>query len=121
MATSSLLAGAMVAALLPTPVAVVRDGDDAQAARITDAIQTAFQNAPAFRLVTARLPGMILVVVQPGSVVIQPADGRNFISATVAFARAPSGQLQLAGTVQCYDDNLSVCGAGAVALAARLH
>jgi len=121
MATPTLLAGALLAALLPTPVAVVRSGDDAQTAPISDAIETAIQNAPAFRLSTARLPGMILVVVQPGSVASQPAGGRNLISATVVFAKAPSDRLQLTGTVQCYDDNLSVCGAGAVALAARLR
>jgi hypothetical protein len=121
MATSPLLAGALLAALLPTPVAVVRSGDDAQAARVTDAIETAFQNAPAFRLTTARFPGMVLVVVQPGSVVMQPAGGRTMITATVALAKAPSDRLQLTGTVQCYDDNLSLCGAGAVALAMRLR
>ena len=87
----------------------------------TDAIEAAFQNAPAFRLTTARLPGMILVVVQPGSVVMQPDGGRNRISATVAMAKAPSDRLQMTGTVQCWDDNLSLCGAGAVALAARLR
>ena len=121
MATTPLLAGALLAALLPTPVAVVRSGDDAQTSRVTDAIESAFQNAPGFRLTTARLPGMILVVVQPGSVVIQPAGGRNLVSATIALAKAPSDRLQMTGTVQCYDDNLSVCGAGAVAMAARLR
>lgn len=121
MPSPTLLAGVLIAGLLPTPVMVVRSGDAAAETRLSDAIETAFQSAPGFRLATARLPGMIVVVLQPGSVVTQPNGGKTLLSATIAFARAPSDRIVLSGTVQCPADNLSLCGQSAVALAAKLR
>jgi hypothetical protein len=116
-----ILFSAAMAANTPIPIEIWTAGDTVLVQRLSDAVRQAFQNAPQFNLSFCQKPGTIYVTV-PLEANMRPAGGRIAVSASIGIAHAPPNAPQeIVGDVDCWDDDMSACGQGAVALAAKLH
>jgi hypothetical protein len=120
MGASVLFLAAIIAANAPVPVEIWTGGDIGTVQRLSDSVRQAFQNSQKFSLSYGQKTGTIYVTV-PVEIKMRPVGGRIAITASIGFAHAPPNAPQeLVGTVNCWDDDMSACGQGAVALAAKL-
>ena len=119
MGAPAIILGAIIAANSSVPVEIWTSGDTGLVQRLSDAIRESFEKSPKFSLSYGQKPGTIYVTV-PVEATTHPVGSRIAISASIGFARAPPNAPQeFVRAVQCWDDDMSACGNGAVALVSR--
>jgi hypothetical protein len=116
---------AATAALMPpdseavTPVEIWTAGDTGLVQNLSVAVTKAFAANPRFSLSFGNKPGTIYVTV-PIEALAGPLGNRVRVSASIGIAHAPpNAHQELVGNVSCWEDDMTACGQGAVALALK--
>ena len=117
----AMFLGPVMAAITAIPVEVWTAAEHSgQAQKLQVAIERAFQDSALFTLSSEERPGTLYVTF-PLQMDSRDKGGRTEITVSVGIAHAPpNAPEEIVGQVKCWDDDMSACGLGAVALAAKL-
>jgi hypothetical protein len=113
----AIILSAVVAANSPTPVEVWGAEHFADINYLREAIDHAVERSSYFSRSFGQKPGTLYIML-PQSLDRRSVGKRTAISAVIGFTHAPpNAPIEYEGTVRCWEDDMTACGDGTVALA----